>query len=442
MKTLVNSALWVLRGRSSTAATLQTLLAKLLILATNLATGVITARSLGPQGRGEQAAMILWPQFLAYIMTLGLPSALLFNLKRYPEKESELFSAALLLSTALGIMATLTGVVFIPVWLAQYSAEVIYIAQWFMSAAPLALVSMTFTAVLEAQGNFTTSNQVQYLSPLITLAILAVLALADKLTPFTCGLAYLLAGVPIFFWMLVRLWKRFHPRWRGLGESYKRLISYGLRSYGIDLLNTLSAQVAQALVIGLLAPAAMGMYVVAVNLSRMLNLFQSAIVTVLFPKAAARPVEEVVTLIGRAVRVSMALSLLTSIAVMIVGPLVLRLLYGPEFIGAVPVFRILVIEKLIGGTVWVLAQAFMALGRPGTVTILQGIGLGLSVPMMLVLIPIYGMEGAGLALLVSTTARFIFVLVSYPLLLKVRPPGLLITREDWYFMQQRFKLNR
>jgi len=68
----------------------------------------------------------------------------------------------------------------------------------------------------------------------------------------------------------------------------------------------------------------------------MLNLFQSAIVTVLFPKAAG-PVEEVVTLIGRAVRVSMALSLLTSIAVMIVGPVVLRLLYGPEFIGAVPV---------------------------------------------------------------------------------------------------------
>jgi len=36
-----------------------------------------------------------------------------------------------------------------------------------MIAAPLALVSVTFT-VLEAQGDFTTSNQVQYLSPLIT----------------------------------------------------------------------------------------------------------------------------------------------------------------------------------------------------------------------------------------------------------------------------------
>jgi O-antigen/teichoic acid export membrane protein len=55
---------------------------------------------------------------------------------------------------------------------------------------------------------------------------------------------------------------------------------------------------------------------------------------------------------------------------------------------------------------------------------------------MLVLIPAYGVEGAGLALLGSTTARLVFVLMSYPLILKVRPPGLLITREDWRFVQQ------
>ena len=442
MKTLVDGARWVLRGRSGTAATLQTILVRLLILAINVATGIITARTLGPQGRGEQAAMILWPQFLAYAMTLGLPSALVYNLKRYSDEKSKLFSAALLLSTALGIVAMLTGVVFIPIWLAQYSAEVIRIAQWFMLTAPLSLLSVIFIAALEAQGDFTTSNQVRYLTPLITLGILSVLALAHALTPFTAGLAYLLAGVPIFFWMLPRLWNRFHPHWLGFDKSYKRLISYGLRSYGIDLINTLAAQVDQVLVVNLLAPASMGVYVVALSLSGMLSLFQNAIVTVLFPKAAARPVEEVIALTGRAARVNMALSFLTAITVMLLSPVLLRLLYGPDYMGAVTVFRILVIKTLFGGTTWVLAQAFMALGRPGTVTIMQGIGLGLSVPFMLVLIPAYGLEGAGIALVCSTTVRLIFVLMSYPLVLKVRPPGLLITREDWHFLQQIFQLKR
>ena len=439
MKTIVNRVRLVLGGRSSTAATLQTLLTRLLVLAINMATGIITARSLGPVGRGEQAAMILWPQFLAYAMTLGLPSALVYNLKSYPDEKSELFSAAVQLSAILGMVATLTGVVFIPVWLAQYSPEVIHIAQWFMITAPLSLLSVTFKAALEAQGDFTTANQVYYLSPLITLAILGVFALAQALTPFTSGLAYLLPNIPIGFWIVTSLWNRFQPHWRILGKSYKRLLSYGLRSYGIDLLGTLSGQVDQILIIGLLAPASMGLYVVALSLSRMLGVFHSSVVTVLFPKAAARPVTEVVELIGRAARVSLTFVLVAAVAVMILAPVFLHLLYGSQYMGAVPVFRILVIELVVGNTAWVLTQAFMALGRPGTVTILQGIGLGLSVPFLLVFIPAYGLVGAGLALLCSTTVRAVLVLLSYPLILKVRPPGLLITREDWCFLQQIFQ---
>jgi O-antigen/teichoic acid export membrane protein len=380
--------------------------------------------------------MLLWPQFLAYAMTLGLPGALLYNLKRHPDEESKLFSANLLLGTVLGLVATLTGIVFIPHWLAQYSTEVIRPAQWFMLTAPLALLSATFGAALEAKGDFTTSNQTRYLPSLMTLAILGVLALAHALTPFTAGLAYALPGLPIFFWMLHHLWKRFQPRWHGLGASYKRLLSYGLRSYGIDLVGTLSAQVDQALVVGLLAPASLGLYVVALSLSRMLGVFQSSIVTVLFPKAAARPVAEVVAIIGRAARASLALTFLVAIAVMLLGPVLLQLLYGAKYMGAVPVFRIVLIEEVISGTVWLLAQAFMAVGRPGTVTLLQGLGLGLSVPLMLVFIPAYGLIGAGLALLCSTTARLVFILVSFPLVLKVRPPSLLMTTEDLSSIKQ------
>ena len=73
---------------------------------------------------------------------------------------------------------------------------------------------------------------------------------------------------------------------------------------------------------------------------------------------------------------------------------------------------------------------------------MQGIGLGLTVPLMLVMIPAYGLIGAGLALLCSTIIRFIFMLGSYPLILKVRPPRLLITRNDLRFMQRAIQFNR
>ncbi|HEX9002882.1 MAG TPA: polysaccharide biosynthesis protein, partial [Blastocatellia bacterium] len=72
-------------GRSGLSAVLQSLVVKLLVVAINTATGIITARMLRPDGRGELAAMILWPVFLANALTLGVPSSLVYNLRREPE---------------------------------------------------------------------------------------------------------------------------------------------------------------------------------------------------------------------------------------------------------------------------------------------------------------------------------------------------------------------
>lgn len=440
MKHVANGARWILRGRGATAATLQTILVRILIIAINVCTGILTARLLKPQGRGELTAIAIWPQFLAYTMTLGLPAALRYHLKSHPEQKSELFSAAMLSSIVLGAVTVLIGVVYMPYFIPQYSAEIIRLAQWFMLVAPLVLLSETFVAALEASDEFTFANQVRYLQSFITLVALSAFALFQTLTPFTAALAYMpLPALPIVLWMLVRLWRRFQPQWYGLGKAYKWLASYGLRAYGVDLLGTLAEKVDQALVVNLLSPSSMGLYAAALSMSRMLNLFQLSTVTVLLPKVAARPVEEVIALTGQAVRVSTAFTALAVIAVVIPGPLLLQLLYGQEYVEAVTVFRLLAVEVVLSGTAWVLAQAFMALGRPGMLTLIQGTGLGLTLPLMLVLIPKFGIEGAGFALLCSTTLRLVFVILCFPLILKVRPPSLIMTREDLRNIKQVFK---
>jgi O-antigen/teichoic acid export membrane protein len=437
MKTAIAKIRWLLKGQDSTSATLQTFLSKVLMLATNIGTGVITARFLGTDGRGEQAAITLWPQLLAFMLTLGLPSALIYNLKLYPEEKSKLFSATLVLGTGLGFLAAAIGILFIPQWLGKYSVDVIRDAQLLMLAAPLALLSVTFTAALESQGKFTLANHSRIAAPLITLGLLVGLAFTQRLTPLTAALTYAVPSIPISIWLLRYLWRLFQPQWQGLGTAFKKLLSYGLRSYGIDLLGTLASQVDQALVVGLLAPSAMGMYVVALSLSGTMHVFQASIATVLFPKLAARPLAEVVSLTGQVARVSLLLTFPVGIILMVLGPTVLQVLYGSEFMGAVSVFRILVINMILGGTTMVLAQAFMALDRPGMVTLLQGFGLGLSVPLMLVLIPRYGLIGAGLSLLSSTAARLVFILLNYVFVLKTAPPNLLITRKDFLFLKQK-----
>jgi O-antigen/teichoic acid export membrane protein len=210
----------------------------------------------------------------------------------------------------------------------------------------------------------------------------------------------------------------------------KRILGYGIRSYGIDVLGTLALYVDQVLVIGLLSPGAMGSYVVVLSLSRMLNLFQNSVVMVLFPKAAGRPREDVVAMTGECVRISGLVTAFCGVFVCLAGPTLLRILYGSEYVAAKGALRILVVEVVLSGATFVLAQAFMALDRPGVVTILQAIGLSLSIPMMLLLIPRYGIYGAAVSLLTSTVARLLFVYCAYWIFLKIKPPSLLPSSRD------------
>lgn len=433
---------WLWQGRSGMAATLQTVLVRLLILVTNIATGVITARALGPEGRGEQAALLLWPTMLGYVVSLGIPSALLYNFKLHSKEKSQFLATALTIGVGLGFVAFAIGIVMMPYWLHQYSPEVIYVGRWFMISTPMVVSITILRAALEAEEQFATVNQLCYFSPLMTLGILSVLAAGRAIDSTTAGMAYLIPNLPVCIWMSISIWQRCPPQWKKLKSSAKTLLNYGLRAYGIDLLGTFSAQIGQVMVVGLLAPKAMGMYVVALSLSRMLDVLNTSITSVLLPKTAARPVAEVVAIVGRAARVSLILTLTASILVMLFAPILLPLLYGKEFLDALLVLRILLVEVTISGTIGVLAQTFMALGRPGIVTVLQSVGLALSVPLLLVCIPKYGFVGAGLALLASTTVRLGFVLLCYPIVLKVFPPNLLMTSADVRFFLHRFDLGK
>ncbi len=433
---LTNGFRTIFEGRGGLAATLQTLIFKVLILITNMGTGIITARFLGPAGRGELAAMILWPQLLVFTIALGIPKSLLYNLKKYPEERSKFFSIALVLGTVLGILAAIIGIIFIPSWLSQYSLSAIRQAQWLMLTAPIALLGSIYLSVFEAEDDFRTANWMRYYVPLATLIVLLGLAITQSLTSFSAALAYVLPTVPINLWILSSLWKRIRPTWRNLTQPFKQLTSYGLRSYSIELISGLSLQIAQALTVGMLSSTAMGLYTVALSLSRMLIVFEDAIVTVLLPKTTARSKEEIVAITGRSVRVSLFISLLFVAILMLLGPIVLTSLYGQEFAASVPAFRILLIEITLSGICWILAQSFMANGQPGVVTILQTVGLGFTVPLMLLLVPTYQLVGASLALLGSTAARLIFSLISYPLFLKVHPPNLFITFEDFAYLKQ------
>lgn len=417
-------------SRSTMADTVRTMMFSIMILGINMLTGILTARYLGPTGRGEQAAMVIWSQFLAFCMTFGVPSALIYNVKKKTEDAATLYSTALWMGLASGCAAAGLGVAIVPYWLDTYSADVIRFSQWSMALVPLMVLSQINNAMMQVRGEFRLYNRLRFLIPLSTLVLLGILIAANAMDAHATALAYLLPSVPFYLWTTLRLIGIYKLALKRTFQSFKKLFTYGLGSYGNDLLGNVSYYIDQIVVIGLLSPAQLGLYAVAVSLSRVVNVFSTSIIVVLFPKASGLPKDEVVALTFRVFRIGIFVSLLVSGVIMLLAPFVFTWLYGPDFREALAVFRLLLLEVAISGGTMVLAQAFMALGKPKIVTILQGLGLLLVIPLLSVLVPRMGLVGAGWAMLSSVLLRFLFILINVRFTLKSKVPGLFVTKAD------------
>jgi O-antigen/teichoic acid export membrane protein len=411
-------------------AVVQSIGSKSTILVLQAGTGILTARLLGPAGRGELAAMILWPLFVASVTTLGVPSSLIYHLRNRPQDRERLVTNGFVMTALMGTAAAVIAAAILPWWLREYSPSVIHAAQWFLITVPLCSVTLAGRAVLEGAHDFSGSNAIQILTPLATLLVLLAFLAAHSMNSYTAAAAYIVASLPSFWLMLSRVRRTGLRAARLRFAAMKQILQYGIRSYGIDILGTLALQVDQVLVVSLLNPGAMGCYVVVLSVSRMLNVFQTSVVMVLFPKAAGHDASKVMTMTGEAVRISGLVTAACGAILCIAGPTLLRVVYGAEYVAAAGALRILVLEAVLSGVVFVLAQAFMALNRPGVVTVLQAVGLSLSVPMMLWLIPRYGIYGAAISLLASTSVRLIFVCAGFRIFLKTSPPRLLPTWSD------------
>jgi O-antigen/teichoic acid export membrane protein len=427
------------KGHRSSWAVLQTVVGGAIILLLNASTGILTARALLPAGRGELAAMILWPLFLAYLTSLGIPRSLIYFLRNRKEERLRLIPTGLIASLLLGCIAGVGGTFFLPFWLHNYSRELIRASQFFLLTTPVFALIETGRAVLEAAGSFLASNIVRVSQPAATLAMLLYLLAVHHLTPVTAAFVYVFATVPTLFIVLSQVRHLVDGSWRMEVASCRLLLSYGVRSYGIDILGALAAQLDQVLVIRMLAPAAMGIYGVTLSLSRMLSLFQASVATVLFPRASGRTADDILSMTEFSTRVSTLITGACAVVAALLGPFMLKLLYGREYSGASFTLDILLVEVTFSGAVYVLAQAYMALGRPGMVTIMQGIGLSLIVPMMLILIPRWGINGAAAALLASTIARFLFVYFGFGFILKSPRPDLFPRLSDIQIILLRLK---
>lgn len=379
--------------------------ASTMIMGLNILTGMLTAHLLAPVGRGELAAVTMWPQFLGFLLALGLPTSLVYHIQGGRHDAPSLMTAAILGSAVMGALGAGIGAVLLPYALTAYAPHTVRLAQLCMLFTPFGLFVNVLSSAFLRVETIARYNYLRLATPVFTLIALVLLALAGMLTVERAALAYLLPTLPIAVWAMRKVRETIGYAQRVHWQTGRDLLLYGLRYYGAEVAGTLSAQLDRVLVVWMLTPTAMGLYVVALSVSRVVQQIPMSIATVLLPQAAASTPAEAVRMTLRAAGIAGILSIVATVPMMVFASTILSVFFGADFVGATDAFVILTVEAALGGTMGVLMQVFLAVGRPAKASLYQMIGLATVIPLLLLLGPRYGIVGISVAILISTFTR-------------------------------------
>jgi O-antigen/teichoic acid export membrane protein len=433
--TVRNRFLWALKAQDGASAAVQTIIGRIINIGLSLINGIIVARSLGPIGRGDQAALIMWPQVVPAALTLGIPFGLLYHARSNPLLRKQFYATSFLLSIALGLLSTFVGAFGVPSWMHNFSTQTIIMSQYLMVFAPAFMLSTFMSSILESEHDFSQANMLRYLPTALTTLALFVLLFMHQLNPVSSAISYLAPTALTVLLLMPYMAKRMIFAWNEMFGITKLLSHYGFRVYGTNLLGIFGAQIDQVLVIGFLSSQELGIYVVCLSAARVLNLFEVALSSIILPKTAGKEVGEVAEIVGRLARLTLFVGLASVLVLGAMIPWLLPGLYGPGFRAGVPTTEVLMLEVILGSTTNVLLQTYLAVNRPGMVTLYQSIGYLSSLPIMLVLMPRLGLVGAPISLLIATLVRFVSARMGYPLVLKVPTPRFFLGKDDILYVK-------
>ncbi|MGM9484244.1 lipopolysaccharide biosynthesis protein [Roseateles sp. NT4] len=398
----------------------------LLITAVSFASGVILARALGAEGRGTYAVVILVVTLASGLAQLGLGQSFVYTSRQQGHGARRWLAVASMVSV--GVLAALLAAG-MGTTLGEKLSKVLILS---MLGLSLLQAAVTYSSnAIQITADVRDFNAVRLVPAVAGLGAVAALAFTHHLNVETAiwaaigaatlaiaaGAGLLLAG------------PRSAPLYASgsLGAGWiKSYVGYGIRYHGTIVLGILVQNLDKVALTYLGSPREFGVYTVAYNTSRFIGVFQESISAALYSRFAGMPSAELGSATRTAFELSFAPVLLLAVVMGSAGFWLMPAIYGADFSSASLIFFILVIECVIGGSSWLLAQRFSADGRPGLIFLRQMVSL---VPVILALFFVSHRNFAVIlaaSMLVSSILRLVLTFVIYKVVFHEGIPKLFV----------------
>ena len=376
-----------------------------------IVSGVLVARSLGPEDRGYLALLIVISTVFAIAGTLGLPSAMTYYIARDPSQARQIASSlawvgiAQLATVFVVQAAALAAIVHSDPQRVQLAAAISLLL-------PPGILALSFgLAILQGQRRFTAYNILRiapstaYVAGVVVVYVLNATSLVLFMT--------LWAGVNLVggFIALVFAIRGLPKHADEAAPSRLQMLRFGFKAFLGGLSPVDVVRLDQAVVGLFLTPVALGLYVVAQALANLPRVIATSIGFVAYPQVAAeRDPASARRAMWRFFLLGLVLSAVVVGALELIAHELITLFFGEEFTEATAIAQILLLASLFMAGRRVLTDGINGLGHPGYGTVAEVTSWIILLPGLAILLPWLGAEGVALALAIAWGASFLLLL--------------------------------
>lgn len=406
---------------SSRKAYFSTISGSILIQLSGIASGILSARLLGPNGRGMQVVIVLIPTLVVSLGNLSLPFATAYMISKQQKSTIEITASVFWLSLFYSLILTSFAFLFLSKLIPTGKAEVIPTLSWYLWWIPFAFIGMSLLGIDHGRQAFIRYNLLRVLIPAVYVFGMIFLWSIDRVSLegfVACSLASVVIVAVVRTVLFGRWLSPLNVRWNIISELLKR----GFLLHVPTLAGMVLMNIDIIILTRMVDDVSLGYYAVALALALGQYGLASTFMQVSFVKVASETDHgtAILTLV-RHVRYAQAVILPSCILIALVSPWVIPILFGKEFIPSIRIAFPLVLAKGLYGLTVVFDNALRGLGRILASTTTNLLGIVVAISGGLVLVPRLGIQGMAFAMCAAMVIMLMYLFGYCKFALRISP---------------------
>jgi len=374
-----------------------------------LVQGIMLARILGPTGRGQFAAVILWPTFFAGLGLMGINVAIARQAAK-KNAQKELVQTAIFLSLITALITIVICYMLLPYLIPESQHGLLTLITMFLLFIPFNHIALNLEGIFQGAGMFRRLNLTRALINIVMVAGLVLMWWMDSKQLLFPVLTLLFANILVTLTRLILVAGDCNCKW--LIRIPLEIIREGFPFWMARITNVFCDHAVNILLLWLLDPFAMGIYMVAVASSDTLKNITNSAGMVTFTVSAQSSRKECYDKITKVFRATTLMCFLLGSALGVAIPFLLPLIYGAKFAPAIIPAIVLIAGTFFAGQANLLDQSLRGQGHPIPGIIARLLALAILVTFALTAMRAWGLAGIVGAFVIAQVV-YLWIMLTY-----------------------------